>query len=243
MPDKQTIYTTQQHLEIEDIRDDLVILKSGNVVGVIQTNAVNFDLLSETEQDAMIFAYAGLLNALSFPIQVMVRSKKTDISGYLMKLEDAKNTQTNPRLAAQISRYTQFVRELISRNNVLDKKFYVIVPFYEIKLSSVNPFTQLNNKTKPFSGDKFALLERAKISLQPKVEFVIKQLARIGLQGEMLSTQQLVELMYDFYNADVAREQKVALTTSEYTATFVEPAVSNPILSKPTEEAKPPEAK
>lgn len=227
----QTFYTTQQHLEIEDIRDDLVILKNGNVVAIIQTNAVNFDLLSETEQDAMIFAYAGLLNALSFPIQVAVRSKRTDISSYIMKLESAKANQSNPRLAAQISRYTQFVRELIARNNVLAKKFYVIIPYFEIKLSTANPFANLGGQNKKFVGDKIALLERAKVGLQPKVEFIIKQLARIGLQGDTLNTQQLVELFYDFYNADVSREQKVALTTSEYTAKFVEPAVATPAVN------------
>lgn len=231
MPDKQTIYTTQQHLELEDIIEDLVILKSGNAVVVIQTNAVNFDLLSETEQDAMIFAYAGLLNALTFPIQVVIRSKRTDISSYITKLDDAKNSQMNPRLAAQISRYTQFVKELIARNNVLDKRFYIIIPFYEIKLSTANPFAFGNSVNKKFTGDKLALLGRAKISLQPKVEFVIKQLARIGLQGEQLLTQELVELFYDFYNADVSREQKVALSTSEYTAKFVEPAISMPMVN------------
>ena len=239
MPDKQTIYTTQQHLEIEDIVDDMAVLKSANVVAVIQTNAVNFDLLSETEQDAMIFAYAGLLNALTFPIQVVIRSKRTDISQYIAKLEEAKNGQINPRLAAQISRYTQFVKELIARNNVLAKKFYVVVPFYEIKLSTANPFTIRGKSSQKFVGDKVALVGRAKISLLPKVEFVIKQLARIGLQGEQLATQELVELFYDYYNADVSREQKVALTTSEYTAKFVEPAISLPMVNYDQAKGKP----
>ncbi|HET7713363.1 MAG TPA: hypothetical protein VFK94_02980, partial [Patescibacteria group bacterium] len=71
--------STQDHLDILDIRDNVIILKNGNAAGVLQTNAVNFDLLSESEQDALIFAYASLLNSLTFPIQIVIRSKRMDI--------------------------------------------------------------------------------------------------------------------------------------------------------------------
>jgi hypothetical protein len=70
--------STQEHLDIEDIRDDVVLLKNSNAAAVVQTSAVNFDLLSEEEQDAMIFAFASLLNSLTFPIQILIRSKRLD---------------------------------------------------------------------------------------------------------------------------------------------------------------------
>src|SRR3989338_1862448 len=112
----EIIASTQAHLDIEDIRDDIVILKNGNAVSVLQTTAVNFDLLSEGEQDAMIFTYAALLNSLTFPIQVIVRSKITDISSYLARLEAQKNKQKNPNLVATITRYKNFVRVLFLKN-------------------------------------------------------------------------------------------------------------------------------
>ena len=68
--------STQEFLEIEDIKDDLVILKDGSCCLIIKTSAVNFGLLSQEEQDAIIFAYAAFLNSLSFPLQILIFSRK-----------------------------------------------------------------------------------------------------------------------------------------------------------------------
>ena len=72
--------STQEHLEVREIIDDLIITKSGSVAMVIQTSAINFDLLAEYEQDSKIFAFAGLLNSLNFRIQILIRTKRIDIS-------------------------------------------------------------------------------------------------------------------------------------------------------------------
>src|SRR3990167_5603640 len=96
--------TTQEFLEIEDIRDDLVLLGDGTCVMIIETTAVNFGLLSEKEQEALIYAYSGLLNSLSFPVQIYLRSKHKDISAYLKRLEEAEARQTNPTLATRIAK-------------------------------------------------------------------------------------------------------------------------------------------
>src|SRR3989344_1118185 len=102
MAAKKPTASTQQHLDIEDIRDDIVILKNGNAVVVLETNAVNFDLLSEREQDAMIFAYAALLNSLTYPIQVLVRTRRMDISNYLQTLAEAQQKAPNQQIGYQI---------------------------------------------------------------------------------------------------------------------------------------------
>jgi len=210
--------STQDHLEIEDIRDSIVILKSGNAVSVLQTTAVNFDLLSEGEQDAMIFTYAALLNSLTFPIQVIVRSKITDISFYLARLEAQKNKQKNPNLVATISRYQNFVRDLVAKNQVLDKRFYVIIPYLETRFTKTGIKAASKGKV-----NKWDILEQAKVQLAPKKETITKLLARIGVKVKELNTQELVELFYDIYNSEVAREQKIALTASDYTKPLVEP--------------------
>ena len=71
------------------IKNDLVVLNDGSMAIVIQTSAVNFDLLSENEQLAIIGSFAALLNSLSFSIQIVIRSKKLDISHYLNTLKEA----------------------------------------------------------------------------------------------------------------------------------------------------------
>ena len=58
----RAIHSTQEHIEVKDIRDDLIVTKTGVVSMVIQTSAINFDLLAEYEQDNKIYAFAGLLN-------------------------------------------------------------------------------------------------------------------------------------------------------------------------------------
>lgn len=223
MAQAKTVASTQEHLDIEDIRDDMVILKNGSAVMVLQTNAVNFDLLSENEQDAMIFAYAALLNSLSFPIQVVVRSKIMDISSYLFKLDEARRAQTNPALADMISKYQNFIRNLIAQNQVLDKRFYLIIPYLDVSLSGNNPLAP--KKKKGPSVDKWQVLEKARVQLAPKRDHLLKQMARIGIRSWQLDTQQLVELFYEIYNPNVAREQKVSLPPEEYTVPIVEPAI------------------
>lgn len=225
MASAKKISSTQEHLDIEDIRNDLVILKNGNAAAVLQTTAVNFDLLSEAEQDAMIFAFAALVNSLTFPIQVLVRSKRVDITNYLSRLEEAKKVAYSPGLAEQIDKYESFIIDLVSKNQVLDKRFYVVIPYIWLNL------TQLQNLGGIFTPktprvSKWYVLERAKVNLEPKVEHLIKQLARIGIKALRLNTAELVELFYDLYNPEVAREQKAALGTSEYTTPVVEPAIA-----------------
>ena len=239
MPETKIPASTQAHLDIEDIRDDLLVLKNGNVVIVLQTNAVNFDLLSEQEQDAMIFAYSQMLNSLSFPIQIMIRSKIMDISNYLLRLREAKQNQSNQSLVNQIDLYERFIQDLVSKNNVLDKRFYVVIPFIEVSLNSLNPLSGLTSRNNKVTFDKWALLERAKVGLQPKKEHLAKQLSRIGIKSKQLSTQELVELFYDIYNPSVAREQKVALSTNEYTTAIVEPSIENTFVTMPIEKPEP----
>lgn len=216
--------STQDHLDILDIRDNVILLKNGNAAGVLQTNAVNFDLLSESEQDALIFAYASLLNSLTFPIQIIIRSKRMDISSYLERLDQAREAQTNTRLQQQIVRYSEFVKDLIAKNNVLDKRFYIIVPFAELHVGSVNPSHMLFGK-KRTSFDKWAVLEKAKTALAPKEDQIIRQISRLGIKAKVLSTQELVELFYDIYNPNTSSEQKVSINVQEYTSPVVQPAI------------------
>jgi len=219
--------STQQHLDIYDIDQDLVILKNGGVRLILQTTSVNFDLLSETEQDAIIAAYSGLLNSLSFPLQIVIRSRKMDISFYLNQLQKVEKEQTNPYLKKRIHSYRKYVEQLISKNEVLDKRFYIVIPYQETLLTSPqNPLKKLFSPKKPILIDKNALLRKAKIQLEPKKEHIIKQLNRIGLKARQLKTAELVKLFYDIYNPELAREQHLR-EAEEYTAPLVRPAVES----------------
>src|SRR3989344_144177 len=137
-PVKPVRSTTQTFLEIEDIVNDLILLTDGSCTMVVETTAANFSLLSEKEQDAMIFAYSGLLNSLSFPVQIFIRSKRKDISGYVDKLIETEKKQTDPVLANRIKSYRQFIVTTVKERNVLDKKFYLVIPFSALELGVAN---------------------------------------------------------------------------------------------------------
>jgi len=221
----EILASTQQHLDIHDIDQNLVILKNGGVRLVLSCTAVNFDLLSEVEQDAIIAAYSALLNSLSFPIQVIVRSKKMDISFYLNKLKEAEKEQTNHFLKKRIASYRNYVEQLISKGEVLDKSFYVVIPYQEgILTSPENPLKKFFSPRKKIVLNKNAILKKAKIQLEPKKEHLIKQFNKIGIKAKQLNTQELIELFYDIYNPDLARRQHLR-EAEEYTAPLVRPAV------------------
>lgn len=226
----EKIASTQEHLDILDIDEDLALSKAGGAALVLQANAVNFDLLSEKEQDAMIAAYAALLNSLSFTLQIIIRSQKMDISSYLAAIEQQAQGQPNPYLRERILAYKEFVGGLVQKGEVLDKRFYLAIPYYELALaptSILDPFRRLLGlKPKPKYVGKAGLLQRAKIDLGPKRDHLIKQLNRLGIKARQLTTTELIELFYEIYNPEQSRIQHLERGVSQYTAAFVQPAVA-----------------
>lgn len=221
MPATPIRSSTQEALPIEDIRDDLVILKDGSAALILQVNAINFSLLSEKEQDAIIYAYAGLLNSLNFSIQIMIRSQKKDITGYLSLLEKTKNNQDNPLLKNLINNYQAFIKETVTQSEILDKKFYLVIPFSALEMgtsqvaSSVLDQLLPKSKKNKKSLNVEKIIEKAKTSLEPKRDHLMRLLGRIGLVAKQLSTNELIRLFFRIYNPD-AKIIDNALT-KEYT--------------------------
>src|SRR3989337_3240582 len=185
--------STQEHLDVGDISENLVLLKNGSVAMILLTTAVNFDILSEAEQDATIYAYGALLNSLSFPLEILIRSKKADITSYFQSLTEAERKPTNPDLKRQIQKYQDFIQSTVQQKTVLDKKFYLIITFSPLELGLKAVGTRRPTKAK----SKAALIADAKIDLMPKRDPLIKQMARLGLSARQLTTQELIELFYD----------------------------------------------
>ncbi|MCL4389977.1 MAG: hypothetical protein M1484_00955 [Patescibacteria group bacterium] len=193
--------STQEHLEIADIRDDMVLMKDGSVAMVIQVSAVNFGLLSEKEQEAIIFAYAGLLNSLNFAVQIVIRSQRKDISHYVSLLGQEEEKQTNPLLKDQIKKYRGFILQTVKENNVLDKKFYIIIPFSSLELgvgSTAGGLVKRKNNTLPLPAD--TIIEKARVAILPKRDHILRQLGRLTLRAKQLGTAELIELFYEIYN-------------------------------------------
>jgi len=228
------IASTQDHLDIEDIRDNLVLLKDGSACLILQTTAINFSLLSEGEQDATIYAYAGLLNSLAFPVQILIKSTKKDVTSYLSLLNAQKQKIANQLLKTQLEKYQKFIQSIVANNEVLDKKFYLIIPFSSLELGISSTLSSSFKKSSGLPIPKDQILTKAKNSLIPKRDHLISQLTRLGLKTKQLTTPELIKLFYQAYNPDSGSID--FSETAGYDAPIVGANISN---EEPKNEVKP----
>lgn len=224
--------TTQEHLEIIDIKDEILILKGGRFRIVLETTAINFDLLSEAEQDAAIYAYANLVNSLDFPIQVLVRTRQVDITNYIIFLQKHEKVQPNSSLREQILDYIEFVKQLVIENIVLYKRFYLVIPYLALETRKEGIFDPVIEKL-PF----FKKQQEGKPTYDPKVfadakrvfterqEELTWQFRRLGIRVNRLKAEELVRLFYEIYNPESAKNEGLQEDLAGYHTGFVKPAI------------------
>ena len=232
MPDVNEISsTTQKFLDIFDITNDVLVLKDGTVAVIMVISAMNFGLLAEQEQDAVIYAYAALLNSLNFPVQIVISSRTKDATAYLRLLDEQAEKASTREKADLIKRYQTFVGQLIRERNVLDKKFYVIVPASPAEVGMITPSSVLPGNTEPAltREQKSAVIEKGLGILEPRRDHMISQFNRIGLYARQLHTQEIIEIFYNSYNPEAFEGQQI--TDSKDYTTMVVQAKTAPDLS------------
>jgi len=208
------VASTQQYLDIVEIKDDVVILRDGSLRAVLLVSSINFALKGEDEQNALIYAYIGFLNSLNFPIQILIQSRSLNIDGYLSKLENLEKEQTNELLRMQIADYRAFLKELLELGQIMTKKFYVVVPYSGLGEKKKKFWERLMNT---FSVAKVIKLSEKHFAnyreeLQKRVNYIKSGLASIELTSVQLGTQSLIELFYNTYNPEVAVSEKMTDT-------------------------------
>lgn len=204
IPDKPITRSTQDYLPIAEIVDDLVLLKNGGAAMVFESSALNFGLLSEKEQQAVVSSYAALLNSLSFPLQIVVSSKRKDITSYLDYLQKAEEAISNPKLLRLVSDYKKFLQEAIKKKNVLSKRFYIVIPFSPYELGVSKSFAAFTKRKTVLPFPKSYVLKKAKIVLYPKKEHLIRQIGRLGIKIRQLTTNELVDLYYRSFSPEIS---------------------------------------
>jgi hypothetical protein len=199
-------------LEIDRIEDGFVYLKNGGMRIIMMVSAVNFSLKNEEEQNAIIGGYQAFLNSLSFPIQITTQSRKLNLTGYLQDLEKRTQRQSNNLLRAQMADYVDFVRRIIDVANIMDKNFFVVVPYEPISSKTINPFEKIifGLKGKSQKNVEIKDKEAAKKELRQRAGLVASGLSGIGIRAVQLNTQEIIELMYTSYNPTSAQFKKIA---------------------------------
>ncbi len=208
--------STQQFLDIEEIKEGTVILKDGGLRAILMTSAINFALKSSKEQEAIIYHYQSFLNSLDFPVQIIINSRQLNIIPYLATLKEREKSQTNELLKIQTAEYQEFVRGLVEMASIMKKTFYVVVPFAPIEAKRES----FSERLMTFLGSiRMAKLKKEnfakyKDQLLQRVEHVMGNLEGAGIRIAPLDTQELIELFYTLYNPGLPHE-KEAVDISE----------------------------
>lgn len=218
----QTATSTQQHVNIAQIKDGVVITRTGDLRMVVEVTPVNFALRSEDDQNVIVGQYQNFLNSLTFPIQVVILSRRLDLHPYLAQLEGVVDQQPSELLRLQVSEYTEFIRRLTTLVNIMDKKFYVVVPFTPPptqKASGLKTLFVKRQLSVTFSPQQFAQSHQ---QLMERVTTVETGLNSIGLKTNRLATKQLIELYYYMYNPEEAAEERLTEDVEEMRAPIIQ---------------------
>ena len=214
----------------------MIIMNDGSFRAVVECESINFDLMSSREREGVEFSYQNFLNSLHFPVQVLIRSRRVDIGPYIDRLLDIRRSQDNMLLNVLMDDYINFIDILSQEANIMDKKFYIVVPFYpagdlnEIKKQAKGLFDSFFGGKKEVAITKIdqVAYEKAKDEIKNRIDLVMSGLFQMGVKSGQLSTRQLGELFYGSYNPDTSARQSIGeINPSELTATYIRKGTDN----------------
>ncbi len=210
-PNKEVPTSTQATLMISELRDNVVIMKDGSFRAVVACKSINFDLMSDMEREGVEYSYQNFLNSLKFTTQILIRSQRVDIGPYLQRLSEIRRNNEKMLLGVLMDDYINFVDILSQEANIMDKSFFIIVPYYpsadmEKDLQQTKNFFKSFTKTKTSEVTRIdrATYDKALTELSNRVDSVTSGLFQIGIHSVRLNTRELAELYYNFNNPDTA---------------------------------------
>jgi hypothetical protein len=190
---------SQDFVAIRDIRDDVVVLKNGQLCKILLASSVNFALKSQDEQRAILFQFQNFLNTLDFSLQIYVQSRRLNIEPYLAMLAGRQDQQDNDLMRIQLREYIEFIRSFVTDVDVMSKNFFVVVPYTAAKVNLTKSFGNIISQGR-MSIQSDTTLEEQRLQLEQRQAVVEQGLNRIGVRTIALQTDELVELFYHIYN-------------------------------------------
>lgn len=219
--------STQNTLLIAELRDGMAIMNDGSFRAVIKCDSINFDLMSAREREGVEYSYQSFLNSLYFPVQIFIRSQRVDIGPYLERLSKIRRDQDNMLLGMLMDDYMNFIDVISQETNIMEKDFYVIVPYYptgdvaSFTANSKNIFTAL---LRPEKEQRVIIdqssYQKAKDEIANRVSSVLSGLFQMGVKSTQLNTKQLGTLYYNMYNPDTAVREPLE-NFENHTSTYV----------------------
>ena len=206
--------STHQLIDVETVRDNVIVLKNKNLRAVLAVSSINFSLKSQDEQRAIVERFQDLTNSLDYTLQILIQSRQLDISEYMAFLNERAEAQTNELLKIQTSEYISFINELIKLSNVMSKMFFVIVPLNKAlaSLEGSGLFSKIPFLKKPAPAGQASAadlnFEASKNELMQRVDQIVSLLGAMGLRAIALDREELIELLYTSYNPGAVLKQK-----------------------------------
>lgn len=192
--------SARSQIQIKEVRDGILILPGYKYRAVLETSSVNFELQSEAEQDALIDSFQQFLNSLTKPIQILIRVRELDIDRYIDELEDSHADEKEPIYRDQLKNYGEFIRKLVSGNKILSRRFYLVIPF---------------------EGDRSTEFAFVKEQLNLELEILAKNLGKLGMTARQLSSLEILDLFYSFYQPDQAKTQPLVKELVRHADAFI----------------------
>lgn len=178
--------SARNQIAIKGVRDGILMLPNNEYRAILQVSALNFELRSDEEQDAIIDTYESFLNSVGTPLQILIRTREIDMDKYLEDLKERLDGETIPIYRTQLQNYDEFIRSLIANNKILTRHFYIVVPY------------------RPTDKADFDLIEE---QLKLRLDIVSKGMARLGMHSSQLDSLKVLDLFYSFYSPTQAKLQ------------------------------------
>jgi len=205
MANKKQQTSTNDFIDVADIKESVAILKDGSLRSVIEVGSINFELKSPNEQTAIISAFQDFLNSIDFSLQIVINSRKLDIAPYLTYLEQLTGSIQHELLKIQAIEYSRFIKGLTELANIMSKKFYIIVPFVIFVkpaggkgiMDTFKSLTSPSTYTKSLTEEEF---RNYKMQIDQRVDLVSSGIGRLGISTRPLGKEELINLYKSLYN-------------------------------------------
>lgn len=213
--------STQSFLKVRDIKDGVLILDNGDLRGILEVSPVNFALKSEEDQMALMYGFQIFVNSLDFFCQIVIQSRAMNISAYIDRIHQLEENQPNELLKTMTSSYGEFIKELVKGENVMAKKFYLVVPYSPreagIDLSQQKSFWAwlMGKKSDAVKQLKEKYFEKCRAGLMQRVELATLGMKRCQLEAFPLSTEEAAAMLWQLHHPSEAETGYAPQTAPE----------------------------
>jgi hypothetical protein len=165
---------------VEEVKANAVFTSDGHLLSVLLVTPLDYSVLGEDQKHALVYGYRSFLNAISFPVQVVMRTTKVNLKEYFAKAKAKAAKAGDSAALLEISKFEQFVEDFISSRGVNDRLFYLVIP-----------------------QEKGKDLEKSLRELENKTAVCCEKLAAIGIACRRLDDNSLVSLYASFFGGFV----------------------------------------